>query len=430
MSLIFPSWLQHQRAGIRNVLTTRISRAKQQSRSRGFAHEDLLAPYAMTYVSIACLMSKDFGVYMQRAGAGGDAYLLRTLQWIGQKAVFTGEVDVCRSDFAFEVLGNRYAKRPGRAIGTRVYDALVASTIAVPSTPELVAEARLTALGLAKAAGRYAVSIDGGPVAFHDVCTDACTGSGNTGRNTPSTATRNGHRNAHGNVTSNDGSGDRGSGNGDLQIPNPNPSPGGKGFPSADAGEPEPDPEALAELRRVVRETAPPPDADAAWLHDELERRLRELGWSVDREVPVADRGDGRAGAIDLVVTEPAPIAIELDRRSPRRKSIEKLAAFDGARVVVLREPPRSPIREPGVEVLVAGGQRVELRAGVRERYETVLDYVVCCAPIREQTAARARRLAYRAGQVTDDEIAAQLGSDYAWVTAERLGRWAKEGGA
>lgn len=232
MSLIFPTWLQHQRAGIRNVLTTRISRAKQQSRSRGFAHEDLLAPYAMTYVSITCLMSKDFGAFMRDAGDRGDAYLLRTLQWIGQKAPFTGEVDVCRADFAFEVLGNRYAKRPGRTIGPRIYDALIASTIAVPSTPELVAGARLTALRLAKAEGRYAVSVDGGPVSFHDVCTAACTGSGNAARTARGNGTRNGTRNTRGNVTCNDGSGDRGSGSGYRGSTDPPLPPAGGEPPS------------------------------------------------------------------------------------------------------------------------------------------------------------------------------------------------------
>lgn len=210
----------------------------------------------------------------------------------------------------------------------------------------------------------------------------------------------------------------------------PIPFPGGEGLSSAVAGDPEPEPDALAELRRVVRETRPPPDATAAWLHDEIERRLVEIGWAVEREVPVPDRGDGRAGAIDLVVTDPVPIAIELDRRSPRRKSLEKLSAFDGARVVVLREPPRTPITEPGVEILVAGGRSVELRPAERGRYAQVLDYVIRCGIRRRTPVSRStpvaleRRRELQTMKTTDAEIAERLATDYAWVTPERLARW------
>lgn len=77
---------------------------------------------------------------------------------------------------------------------------------------------------------------------------------------------------------------------------------------------------------------------DSRQFHDAFENALRALGWSVAREYPVADRGNGSPGAIDLVVTSPERIAIELDRLTPRRNSISKLSRFDGLGVVVLRE--------------------------------------------------------------------------------------------
>jgi len=72
-------------------------------------------------------------------------------------------------------------------------------------------------------------------------------------------------------------------------------------------------------------------------MHKSVERQLLALGWSVEREFEVPDRGDGKSGRIDLVVTAPHRIAIELDYLEPRVKSLMKLKTFDGDRAVVLR---------------------------------------------------------------------------------------------
>jgi hypothetical protein len=72
-------------------------------------------------------------------------------------------------------------------------------------------------------------------------------------------------------------------------------------------------------------------------LHDEMERRFLDKGFTVVREYPVPDRGDGRRGQIDLVVLEPFRMALELDTASPRRKSFIKLKTISGERYVYLR---------------------------------------------------------------------------------------------
>ncbi|MGB7283324.1 MAG: hypothetical protein WBE13_13760 [Candidatus Acidiferrum sp.] len=76
-------------------------------------------------------------------------------------------------------------------------------------------------------------------------------------------------------------------------------------------------------------------------LHDEMELRLRNRGFTVVREYPVPDRGDGRRGQIDLVVLEPFRMALELDTVNPRSKSVIKLKTFSGERYVFLRASRR-----------------------------------------------------------------------------------------
>lgn len=66
---------------------------------------------------------------------------------------------------------------------------------------------------------------------------------------------------------------------------------------------------------------------------------LKGRGYSCTLEVPVADRGDGRTGRIDLVAErDDIRVAIEIDRESPREKSLFKLRQFDCAKVVIVRD--------------------------------------------------------------------------------------------
>jgi hypothetical protein len=69
----------------------------------------------------------------------------------------------------------------------------------------------------------------------------------------------------------------------------------------------------------------------AGWLEDN--------GFRVRWEVPVADRGDGRGGRVDLVgYRDGLTMAIEIDRAEPKPKSIVKLRQVpDAVRVVVIR---------------------------------------------------------------------------------------------
>lgn len=81
--------------------------------------------------------------------------------------------------------------------------------------------------------------------------------------------------------------------------------------------------------------------ATAKSFHDAMEHYLKSYGADVVREYEVLDRGDGRRGRIDLVVTWPLRFAVELDDRNPRQKSLYKLRAFNGEGFVVLRHYKR-----------------------------------------------------------------------------------------
>lgn len=60
-----------------------------------------------------------------------------------------------------------------------------------------------------------------------------------------------------------------------------------------------------------------------------------------------------RIGKLDIVArAEGLSIAIECDRVTPRRKSLAKLRAFPGARVLVLREGLTGPAPE-GIDALI-----------------------------------------------------------------------------
>ncbi len=64
---------------------------------------------------------------------------------------------------------------------------------------------------------------------------------------------------------------------------------------------------------------------------------LAEQGFTVCYAVPVADRGDGHRGFVDLVAQRQAlRLAIEVDGRAPRRKSVIKLRQVAAARRIVV----------------------------------------------------------------------------------------------
>lgn len=93
----------------------------------------------------------------------------------------------------------------------------------------------------------------------------------------------------------------------------------------------------IRQLIEAVSRTTARQRASAETFQQAVEDELRAKGWEVFREFCVKDRGDGVRGRIDLVVTSPVRIAIELDRARIRNKSLFKLAQFDGLRFVILR---------------------------------------------------------------------------------------------
>jgi len=97
----------------------------------------------------------------------------------------------------------------------------------------------------------------------------------------------------------------------------------------------------IRQLIEAVSRTTPRQRASAKTFQQAVEDELRAKGWEVFREFCVKDRGDGVRGRIDLVVASPVRIAIELDRARVRKKSLFKLAQFDGLRFVILRQSAR-----------------------------------------------------------------------------------------
>ena len=80
----------------------------------------------------------------------------------------------------------------------------------------------------------------------------------------------------------------------------------------------------------------------------EIADHLRKNGYDVELEYPISNRGDGRGGRIDIVATNQSDkLAIEVDRSSPRLKSMEKLKSMDGyVKIVLLRNGNYKFMRE------------------------------------------------------------------------------------
>lgn len=82
---------------------------------------------------------------------------------------------------------------------------------------------------------------------------------------------------------------------------------------------------------------------------------LKSAGLAIRLEHPVSDRGDGRSGRVDIYVTDGdgSSCGIELDWKTPRLKSITKLAQLD-AGICVLRESAAKRHESQGV-VIISG---------------------------------------------------------------------------
>lgn len=111
----------------------------------------------------------------------------------------------------------------------------------------------------------------------------------------------------------------------------------------------------------VERLSRLPTDLGAAAFHAAAESALASLGFTCQREAKVADRGDGHEGRLDLVAERRGSrIAVELDDRTPRRKSVAKLAGATDChhRAVVLRCPADGPLPNVAPQITVIGAGR------------------------------------------------------------------------
>ena len=100
---------------------------------------------------------------------------------------------------------------------------------------------------------------------------------------------------------------------------------------------------------------------DAAGMVRAVRACLESLHGVCTPEAPVDDRGDGKPGRVDLVVTLPGlPLLfIECDRLNPREKSIRKLKGLPGTRLILLRGVERDDVVD-GVRIVgvaIEGGE-------------------------------------------------------------------------
>lgn len=103
----------------------------------------------------------------------------------------------------------------------------------------------------------------------------------------------------------------------------------------------------------VLRDMPRPLDNSRAF-HDAVQAALRAAGFSVRREAYVGIRESGRPfGYIDLLAQyQDGFVAIELDNRTPRAGSLDKLRAFKAFRLLVLRGD-RGWTSERGIDAII-----------------------------------------------------------------------------
>lgn len=102
------------------------------------------------------------------------------------------------------------------------------------------------------------------------------------------------------------------------------------------------------DLWLALMRTSPEHDC-ARCFHLEMETALRKLGFNVRREVPAFTPCDGRRGRIDLLAQRDGHwFWLELDNRTPRTRSVEKIKAIGRHGAVMMRRPKRMLMLLPG----------------------------------------------------------------------------------
>jgi hypothetical protein len=120
------------------------------------------------------------------------------------------------------------------------------------------------------------------------------------------------------------------------------------------------------EAARALRAMPMQPDT-AAVVHAAAVTALVSAGFEVYVEVRV-DLPDGGFGRYDIVAHHPrGAVAIEIDARKPRRKSLAKLRQFDGGRIVALRGV--ADLTKPeGIDAVVSIRVRVARQSEIKDK--------------------------------------------------------------
>ena len=124
--------------------------------------------------------------------------------------------------------------------------------------------------------------------------------------------------------------------------------------------------EALADFEALCVGLAPMPDA-ASHVHALLMDAMVAAGYRVFQEYTV-ELGNGQGGRIDVVAQAKNGqwLAIEIDARRPRQRSIKKLVAKDWLRISCLRGVSDSTESYPELDAIIA----LPIRAASAEERE------------------------------------------------------------
>jgi hypothetical protein len=94
----------------------------------------------------------------------------------------------------------------------------------------------------------------------------------------------------------------------------------------------------------------------AKTAQNEVVKYLQDNGYTCKCEHNIGDRGDGRDGRLDIFANnDQETIAIEIDKASPRSKSITKLRRCNADKKFILLRKNINPYKIDDIEVIGLG---------------------------------------------------------------------------
>lgn len=130
---------------------------------------------------------------------------------------------------------------------------------------------------------------------------------------------------------------------------------------------------------------------DADQWQDHVKKKIEELGYQVQKEVHCVIDED-RNGRIDLVASKGSlKIAIELDNRTPREKSIRKVKTFPIG-IVLLRDPKLSKNNRSSKAI----DDYVEFENDVMARWNALCDQKPALSKVKSISGSRRKHLKQR----------------------------------